>query len=343
MIEKAKIDISKIGKKYIIFQIYKDSAKYYNKRLYRDEVSKKAREYIRKRRINRDCVDLFEIGYSGNKNELYKHLKKRRYSDEDIEDSKICIRLEDGKFADVFQRRLMIPIKDEYKRVIAFTGKKIDNKDIVKFPKYLSSVDSLIFKKSENLYGLDFIRYEKENGILLVEGAIDVIKLYGNGIYNAIASLGTAFTQEHANLLKKYTDKVILSYDADLPGQHANLHVGELLTENGIEVSVLQYDVLEIKDPDEYINEYGAERFKNLIKNAIPFIEFKVKMLEKEYDLNKASDKITFLKMVAEIISNLKSEIEKEVYIDEFSESYAISKEALKEDIKLFEHNETKT
>ena len=337
MIEKAKIDISKIEKMYKIFQIYEDSAKYYNKRLYKDEVSKKAREYIRKRRINQDCVDLFEIGYSGNKNELYKHLKKRGYSDEDIEESKICIRLEDGKFADFFQRRLMIPIKDEYKRVIAFTGRKIDNKEIVRFPKYLNSVDNLIFKKRKKLYGLDFIRYEKENVILLVEGTIDVIKLYENGIYNAIASLGTAFTQEHAELIKKYTDKVILSYDADLPGQNANLHVGELLIENGIEVSVLQYDVLEIKDPDEYINEYGAERFKNLIKNAIPFIEFKVKMLEKEYDLNKTSDKITFLKSIAEMISNLKSEIEKEVYIDKFSEKYNVSKEALKEYINLLE------
>ena len=214
---------------------------------------------------------------------------------------------------------------------MAFGARKLEEDGNPKNPKYLNSRDSLIFKKRENLFALNFAKKEdiKNESLILVEGNMDVISLHLRGIRTAVASLGTAFTLEQAKLIRKYTDKVILSYDADQAGQNAILLANELLEKAGIEVRVLQIDVPNIKDPDEYIIKYGAGRFKILMENAISMLEYKVKILKKEYNLDIASEKIRFLKEVSKLVSKVESRIEREIYIDKISKQYGISKEAI--------------
>lgn len=314
----------------ILYEINEKATSFYQEEL---DKSKEGQAYLEKRKINVEPINKFKIGYASFNNELYDYLKEQGYNDEDILETKLCIKTEGG-ISDYFKNRMIFPIFDENNIIVAFSGRKIDETEGVK---YLNTIDNQIYMKRKNLYGINFAKNYSNNGLILVEGFIDVISLNKVEIKNVVALMGTAIAEEQIELIKKYTNKVIFCFDVDCAGQNASLYAGELLEEYyGIKVSVLQYDVLEIKDPDEYVNEYGAERFKSLVKNAIPLIEYKVKMLEKEHNLNNASDKIAFLKCVSEIISNLKSEIKKEVYIDEFSSKYGISKEALKEDINLF-------
>ena len=212
---------------------------------------------------------------------------------------------------------------------MAFGARKLEDDGNPRNPKYLNSRDSLIFKKRENLFALNFAKKEDIKSLILVEGNMDVISLHLRGIRTAIASLGTAFTLEQAKLIRKYTDKVILSYDADQAGQKAILAANEILEKAGIEARVLQIDVPGVKDPDEYIIKYGAGRFKLLMENAISMVEYKVKVLKNEYNLEVASDKIRFLKEVSKLISKVESKIEREIYIDKISKQYGISKEAV--------------
>lgn len=245
--------------------------------------------------------------------------------------TELCVKGKDGKYYDFFRKRLMFPIMNISGKVMAFGARKLEDDGNPKNPKYLNSRESLIFKKKDNLFALNFAKKEdlKVNPLVLVEGNMDVISLHLRGIKTAVASLGTAFTIEQAKVIRKYTDKVILSYDADSAGQKAILGANELLEKAGIEARVLQIDVPNVKDPDEYIIKYGAGRFKLLMENAISMVEYKVKVLKNEYNLEVASDKISFLKEVSKLISKVESKIEREIYIDKISTQYGISKEAI--------------
>jgi DNA primase len=326
-----------------MFAIYADSTIFYHERLYKP-LAKKAQEYVKQRKLNNAMLEQFKIGYSSeNWDDLYKFLHNKGYSDKEIEATGLCVKSKRGNYIDFFRNRLMFPVMNVSGKVMAFGGRRLDNDD--KSPKYLNSNDSLIFKKRENLFALNFARKSTSKNIILVEGYMDVISLHQRGIDTAVASLGTALTEGQGKLLRKYSDKIIFSYDSDEAGRNAILLGNEVLEKIGIEARVLQMERADAKDPDEYIIKYGSGRFKILMDNAISMIEYKTLMLRKQYDLENATDKIAFLREIAKLIAKIDSKVEREIYVDKIAKSNGISKEAIFADLNklLYSRSEDST
>lgn len=314
-----------------MFAIYADSTIFYHERLYKP-VAKKAQEYVKQRKLNNAMLEKFKIGYASESwNDLYKFLHNKGYTDKEIESTGLCMKSKRGEYIDFFRNRLMFPVMNVSGKVMAFGGRRLENDD--KIPKYLNSNDSLIFKKRENLFALNFARKSESKTIILVEGYMDVISLHQRGIDTAVASLGTALTEGQGKLIRKYGEKLIFSYDADEAGRRAILDGSEVLEKVGVEARVLQMAREEAKDPDEYIIKYGSGRFKILMDSAISMIEYKTLMLKKQYNLEIAPEKVTFLKEVAKLIAKIDSKVEREIYVDKISNLAGISKEAIFADL----------
>ena len=325
------IDNPQVKLKEKMYAIYADSTIFYHEKLYKP-LAKKAQEYVKQRKLNNLMLEQFKIGYSSeNWNDLYKFLHNKGYTDKEIESTGLCIKSKRGEYIDFFRNRLMFPVMNVSGKVMAFGGRRLDNND--KSPKYLNSNDSLIFKKRENLFALNFAKKSQSKTIVLVEGYMDVISLHQRGIDTAVASLGTALTEGQGKLIRKYSDKLIFSYDADDAGRRAILEGDKVLEKIGVEGRVLQMEKSEAKDPDEYIIKYGSGRFKMLMDNAISMIEYKTLMLRKKYNLEIATDKISFLKEVAKMIAEIDSKVEREIYVDKIATSNNISKEAIFADL----------
>lgn len=305
-----------------IYQINKATAIFYHENLYNPK-STIAQQYIKKRKLGNNTLKAFLIGYSGSFDELYRHLKSKGFTDEEILASNLVNRNEKGIFIDRFRKRLMIPICDVRDRIIAFGGRVLDDS----LPKYINSPEGIVYSKGRNLFGLNVAKRNDLNKVVIVEGYMDAISLYQRGITNVVASLGTALTENQGRLLKKYSKEIIISYDSDGAGQAATLRGLDILSSLGANVRVLQME--DAKDPDEYIIKFGSARFQKLIDNAISLVEFKIRALKKQYNLNNDSEKIEFLTKMAQIISKVENTIEQEVYIENISNEYNISKEAI--------------
>ena len=206
-------------------------------------------------------------------------------------------------------------------------------------PKYINSPEGIVYSKGRNLYAMNIAKNANLGKIIICEGYMDTVSLHQRGIPNVVASLGTALTEGQARLLRKYTEKVIISYDSDGAGQAATMRGLEILKNVGCDVRILQMEGA--KDPDEYVIKYGNGRFNMLVENAISLIEFKTKTLKNELDLNNVSDKIKFLKETAKLLTTVESKIEKELYIDKISAEYDISKEALYAEINKLGNKNT--
>ncbi len=218
----------------------------------------------------------------------------------------------------------MFPIKDIQDRVIAFGGRVLDDSK----PKYINSPENIVYSKGRQLFGLNVAKKSGSNKIIIVEGYMDAISLYQRGITNVVASLGTALTEAQGRLLRKYSNQIIMGYDADGAGQAAIMRGMEILSSMGCDIRILQLDG-DAKDPDEYIIKYGSGRFEKCVENAISLVEFKVKSLKKDLIIQTASDKIRFLNEIVKILSKVDNNIEREIYIDKISKEYGISKEAI--------------
>ena len=203
---------------------------------------------------------------------------------------------------------------------------------------YVNSPENEIYHKGKTLYLMNFAKRNRQDRIIIVEGYMDAIALQKSGFDNAVASLGTALTDDQARLLKKYTDNVIICYDQDSAGQNATLRGLDILNKRGLNVKVLKLDKPDVKDPDEYINKYGKERFKNCINNSISLVEFKVSMLEKKLDQNNLDSKIWFLTKTAEILASIDNDIEREIYINKISEKYNIGTGPIIKEIEKNKH-----
>ena len=329
--EKAGINLPAIGSssedqkrqelKENVFKINEEVANYYHETLYMP-IAKPAQEYVKKRKLTNKTLKEFKIGYAPNSNTLYKLLKDKGFEDNEILASTLVKKI-NNKYVDSFKNRLMFPIMDVRNRVIAFGGRVLDDT----LPKYINSPDTVVYSKGRNLYGLNLAKNAKLDNIIIVEGYMDCISLHQRGILNVVASLGTALTESQGRLLKKYSDKIIISYDSDGAGQTATLRGLDILKNIGCDVRVLQMEGA--KDPDEYVIKYGNGRFNLLVQNAISLIEFKTKILKKNLDLENTNDKIKFLKEVAKLLQNVDSKIEQEIYISKISKEYSISKEAI--------------
>jgi len=253
---------------------------------------------------------------------LFKYLTEQGYKPEDIKTAGLAIENKTGGHYDRFRNRLMFPILDIGGKVVGFGGRQLDGRD--EGAKYLNSPETPLFEKGRQLYGLYVARKARSREILLVEGYMDAVSLNQAGFANAVAALGTALTSEHARLLKRVNcESAVLLMDNDEAGERAALHAIPVLLEAGLRVRVLQ--VPDAKDPDEYINKFGAERFRALIAGAQSHIHFRLGVLKKEYPLYETEQRTAFTQAAAELLSTLSSEIETDVYVQEIAAQTKIS------------------
>ena len=331
--ERAKIQLPTVENaefnktQYLKDRMYKINAEttiFYHERLYKP-LAKLAQDYVKQRKLDNATLKAFKIGYSGEYNELYKHLKLKGFKDEEILATGLVNKTEKGDFIDRFRKRLMFPIMEVNGRVIAFGGRKLENND--KLAKYINSNENLVYSKKKHLFALNLAKQSDSKKIILVEGYMDAISLYQRGFNNVVASLGTALTEEQGRLLRKYSEQIILSYDSDGAGQEAIMRGLSILENQGCDARVLQMEGA--KDPDEYVIKYGSGRFNLLVENAISLVEFKIKMLSDKYNLDNANDKIRFLKEITKVLSSVDNKIEKEIHIEKLAQKYNISKEAI--------------
>ncbi len=306
-----------------LFKLNKEVGIYYHNNLMEILNStgyNEVKEYVKKRKFDLNTIKRFGIGYANGKVPLYNYLLEKGFSKSEMIASGIIMENSKGKIYDRFFSRLMFPIFDIRDRIIAFGGRVLDNS----LPKYVNSPENEIYFKGKNLYAMNLAKKEKLDNIIIVEGYMDAIALQKSGFKNAVASLGTALTENQARLIKKYTDNVIIGYDQDGAGQDATMRGLDILAARKLNVKVLILDKSDVKDPDEYINKYGPERLKNCLDNSISLVEFKVKKLEKSLDINNIDSKIKFLTGVADIMAKIENDIERDLYIDKIARKYDI-------------------
>ncbi len=308
-----------------VYEINKCAAEFYHENLYKPN-AKPAQEYVKKRKMDNTTLKNFMIGYSNNNySELYNMLKAKGFTEEEILASSLVNKTKDGKFIDRFRGRLMFPIQDVRNRVIAFGGRVLDDSK----PKYINSPENIVYSKGRHLFGLNVAKkYEnKMKKVIIVEGYMDAISLHQRGIHNAVASLGTAMTDAQGHLLRNNSEQVIIGYDSDGAGQAATMRGLEILQSMGCDIRILGIEGA--KDPDEFVLKYGPERFIKQVDNSISLVEYKVKVLKNSLNIEQPNDKIKFLKEIANVLSKIDNDIEKEVYADKISNEYKVSKEAI--------------
>ena len=321
-----------------VYEINKCAAEFYHENLYKPN-AKPAQEYVRKRKMDNTTLKNFMIGYSNNSyNELYNMLKEKGFTEEEILASSLVNKTKEGKFIDRFRGRLMFPIQDVRNRVIAFGGRVLDDSK----PKYINSPENIVYSKGRHLFGLNVAKkYEnKMKKIIIVEGYMDAISLHQRGIHNVVASLGTAMTDAQGHLLRNNSEQVVIGYDSDGAGQLATMRGLEILQSMGCDIRILQIEG--VKDPDEFVVKYGPERFLKQVDNAISLVEYKVKVLKSNLNLEQPNDKIKFLKEIANVLSKIDNSIEKEVYADKISKEYKVSKEAIYAEINKLDKSNNK-
>ena len=329
-----KQDSAKEALKQKVYKVNEFAAEFYHKRLY-EPTSKDAQEYVKKRKLSNETLKSFKIGYSGKFNELYQELVKQGFQEQEILESGLVNKNEDGKFIDRYRKRLMFPICDARGKVIAFGGRVLDDSK----PKYINSPENVVYIKGRHLFGLNVAKKHDDikKRLLIVEGYMDVISLHQRGITNVVAALGTALTESQGYLLRNNTERIILSFDSDQAGQIAIDRSIKILQNMGCDIRILQMEGA--KDPDEYVLKYGSARFNNLLDKAISVIEFKVKNLKQKLNIENTNDRIKFLKEIAKLIAKVDSSLEREVYIENISKTYGVSKEAIYAEVNKLAYN----
>lgn len=286
--------------------------------------------YFEKRRLSGATVKHFGLGYAPDSfDSLKSHLRSKGFTDEEMVAGYLCqkSRKNEKNTYDCFRNRVMFPIIDTAGNVIAFGGRVLDDS----VPKYLNSADTPAFKKSRNLFALNYAKNHTADGFILCEGYMDVIALHAAGFENAVATLGTAITPEQARIMKKYTDKVIISYDSDAPGQKAADKALRLLSEVDINARVLT--IPGAKDPDEYIKTYGAAKFKEVLSGSKSNFEFKFSQIASDYNLNDPTEKANAAKKVCYILADIPSSVERDVYIKSVAERMEIDSRSIDSEV----------
>lgn len=310
-----------------LYEIHKIAARFYYEQLMSNN-GRHAVDYLDNRQVKLGARRKFGLGYSPiAKGALYEELKSKGFSEESILKSGLVTKKDNGAFYDKFFNRLMFPIIDVYGNIIGFGGRILGEGQ----PKYLNSPETEIFNKSRNLYNLNNAKAAKVREFILVEGYMDAIAIYQAGFHNVVASLGTAFNENHAKVLKAYADSVILLFDSDDAGVKAVLRAIPVLRNAGLKIKVLQ--VHDAKDPDEFIKKFGAFEFGELLKTAKNYIIFQAEQIQKKYDFNILDDKIAFSKDIAKLLSSVDSPIEVNAYLKEVSRITQIDLESIQSEI----------
>lgn len=317
-----------------VLEINRETAHYFHDCLM-SEQGKDAYAYLIRRGRDRKTIRHFGLGYAPDSwHGLVEHLRTKGFSEKEMIEANVAVQSQKGGAYDRFRNRVMFPIIDVRGNVIAFGGRALDDKGA----KYLNSSDTIVFKKSKNLFALNFAKTSKLPGLILAEGYMDVIAIHQAGFDNAVATLGTSLTEEQARLISQYADKVVLAYDSDGPGQAATKRALNIFDEVGVKVTVLS--MTGAKDPDEYIQKYGRERFAMLIDGSRNAIEFELSRLRSNHDVQTADGKVNFLKEACKLFAGIRNPVEREVYITQVANELEISPQAIKAQIQSLDKRE---
>ena len=314
-----------------IYEMNLAAAKFFRQCLFDPNIGREALSYLAEnRRLSGAVIKHFGLGYSpADFGILTAHMKKLGFTDEELTVGFLCGKSQkNGRLYDYFRNRVMFPIIDVSGNIVAFGGRVMDDSK----PKYLNTSDTPGFKKSRNLFALNYAKKNCAEQMILCEGYMDVIALHAAGFENAVATLGTAITQEHARIISKYTKSVLISYDMDSAGRAAADKAMRLLADVGVDVKVLK--MTGAKDPDEYIKLYGADRFRQVISRSQSGFEYKMDTVLSKYDLSQAEDKIKASAELCNIIASVYSSVEREVYISAAAEKIGLSPDVMKNDVE---------
>lgn len=317
-----------------VLEINRESARFFHSCLM-SEQGRQAYEYLISRGRDRKTIRHFGLGYApAGWDGLLNHLRAKGFSDNDMLEANVVTK---GKYGphDRFSNRVIFPIIDLRGNVVAFGGRALDDKGA----KYLNSSDTPVFKKSKTLFALNFAKTSKHPGLILAEGYMDVIAIHQAGFDNAVATLGTALTEEQARLISQYAERVVLAYDSDGPGQAATKRAMNIFDEVGVKVSVLS--MTGAKDPDEFIKKYGTERFAMLLDNSRNPVEFELSKLRTTHDTAQADGKVGYLKEACKLFAGIRNPVEREVYITQTANELAISPQAIKAQIENLDKRES--
>ena len=314
-----------------LWALHKEAARYFHSCLYAP-VGKAALDYALGRGMPKATLTRFGIGYAPDSwTGLVDAMRKKGYTDQELRDSGlVTVSQKNGNLFDRFRDRLMFPIIDVRGNVIGFGGRIMGNDK--SGAKYLNSPETMIFNKRKNLFALNLAKKSKLGYLILVEGYMDAIALHQYGFDCAVASLGTALTEDGAALLSRYTEQVVLIYDGDTAGQNATKRAIPILEKAGLQVKVLQ--MRDAKDPDEFLKKFGADRFKLLLEESSNRVEYQLNAILKKYDLRDDDQKVKYLQESAELICTLGSAVQREVYAGRVAEAAKISMEAMQIEVK---------
>ena len=311
-LKAALLEINKLAANYFYYQLKQPHGKV-------------GYDYLKHRQLSDEIIRRFGLGYSNKvSDDLYKYLKSRGYDDSVLKETGL-VTIEERGARDKFWNRVMFPIMDVNNRVIGFGGRVMGDGE----PKYLNSPETKLFDKSRNLYGLNYARTSRQKYILLCEGYMDVIAMHQAGFTNAVASLGTAFTEQHAALLKRYTDQAILTYDSDGAGVKAALRAIPILKQAGISAKVL--NMRPYKDPDEFMKNLGPEEFQKRIDNARNSFLYEIDVLKAGCDMQDPEQKTDFYNKTARKLLQFSEALERDNYIQAVSREFFINYEDLRQ------------
>lgn len=313
-----------------ILQMNLEAAKYFRACLFDENIGKVGMDYLNgARNLSIPVIKHFGLGFAPNGfGGLTDHLHKKGFTDAELIEGFLCGKSQKtGRTYDYFRNRVIFPIIDTTGNVIGFGGRVMDDSK----PKYLNTSDTPAFKKSRNLFALNYARHNCAEKMILCEGYMDVIALHAAGFENAVATLGTALTNEQARMMAKYTKQVLIAYDSDEAGQRAANRAVQMLSEVGVDVRILK--MRGAKDPDEYIKKYGADSFRKILGEGRTGFEFKMDNLISKYDLALADQKIKAAAEMCEYISEVWSDVERDVYISAAAAKFGISRDGVKNDV----------
>lgn len=309
-----------------IYEINRETAKFYHNHLMSEE-GKWALQYLTGRGLALKTINHFGLGAAPNSwDSLINHLKSKGYSISDMINANVVGKSQRGSYYDRFRNRVMFPIIDIRGNIIGFSGRARPDDDKAG-AKYVNTADTPVYKKSDNLFGMNFAKNFCSDRIILVEGNMDVISLHQAGFENTVAALGTSFTEAQAKLLSRYTKEIVLTLDADAAGQKAAARAGEILKNTGLNVRVIT--IPDGKDPDEYIKKYGGERFGALLEGAVSEIEYKLLTAVSDIDVESDDGRLKYLAKAAEILADTGDIMTRDLYIGRLAEKYGVSRTAL--------------
>lgn len=312
-----------------LYDVNKEAARFFHENLYLPE-GQAALSYLYKRNLSDNIIKKFGLGFAPHQGEaLLNHLKGKNFKDKDITEAGLALIKGTGNVA-AFRGRAIFPIINTFGNVAGFGARALDNAQ----PKYINTAETPVFNKRRLLYGLNNIKKGASlKSLVVVEGYMDAISLYQHGVKNAVASLGTALSNEQARLMGRYSSNIFIAYDGDSAGQQATIRGLDILKSEGLDIKVIQFP--DEMDPDEYINRAGLDGFEKTLRNSLTLTEFKLKTLAKNYDLDNEDERTKFAIEGIHLVAAAENAVERERYLQYLNKLSKYSSNALKEQLDV--------